>query len=90
MDRASRHKEIKDAKYCDAIDRIEQLSTSDKVLCHSDFIHSKSIRVMEKKVNFLEHNLNVKNHANVTRFNSLQRFIVNNPIYDLHESHLKM
>lgn len=40
---------IKDAKYYDAIARIEQLSTSDRVLCQrkcpSDFIHPKSIRV---------------------------------------------
>lgn len=50
---------IKDAKYYDAIARIEQLSISDRVLCqrkcHSDFIHPKSIRVsFSDSVNWLK------------------------------------
>ena len=53
IERALRRKKARDTKYYDAIGRIERLDISDKVLCHrkchSDFIHPKSIKLLESK-----------------------------------------
>ena len=58
MERASRRKKVKDAKNYDAIDRIEQLGSAERILCHrkchSEFIHPKSIKALETKASVLE------------------------------------